>query len=266
MSRKKQTMFNKIGFLTAVFLFACSICYAQGNPIKIDSLYMIVFRVCDKHTELPLPFSAVYNKSTHEGTFTDTLGLFRIKAKPTDTLKISCLGFIPQMVELSSYNFGHLKTIQIYLNRRLFVLHAVDIKGISWKQFKTQVMNQKGPEVHSKIITLSKEFQRDLVLLCPAGGLGIPSKEDIQRAKLPALEEKSLQDEEIKKKYSKKMIEGLTGLKGDELIRFEDFCNFSHDYLYRTNGYHLIMAVLSKYDEYKQRGKNTKPFINASSD
>jgi len=263
------TMSNKIGILTALLLCSFFISKAQDKPIKLDSLYTVVCRVSDKSTDSPLPFSGIYNKNTHEGTITDTLGIFKIKARPTDTIKITCLGFIPQRLELSSYNFGRLSMIEVRLNRRLFVLRTVDIKGISWKQFKNQVMNQKPEEEHKKVVAVTKEMTYDLKTLAqfgkgPVGGGSIPlpfsDKESRQREKLPKLEEESIKDEAIRQKYSKKMIERLTGLKDDELIRFEEFCNFSRDFLYQTNEYNLIMMVLTRYDEYRIYKK--KGFFN----
>ena len=258
------TMNYKTGLFSLLFIFSFFLCKAQDKPIKLDSLYMVVGRVSDKSTDSPLPFAGIFNKSTGEGTITDTLGIFRMKAHPTDTLKITCLGFIPMKLELSSYNFGHLPMIQAHLNRRVFVLKSVDIKGISWRQFKNQVMNQKAKEEPAKIYTVSKEMAYNLKTLAqfgkgPVGGgsipLSFPDKKAIQREKVERLEGESLKNDEIKQKYSKKMVERLTGLKDDELITFEDFCNFSNEFLYRTNEYNLIMAVLSRYDEYRQLKK-----------
>lgn len=258
------TMGNKTGLISLLLVFSFFLCKAQDKPIKLDSLYMVVGRVSDKSTDSPLPFAGIFNKSTGEGTITDTLGIFRIKAHPTDTLKITCLGFIPMKLELSSYNFGHLPMVQAHLNRRVFVLKSVDIKGISWRQFKNQVMSQKAKEEPAKMYTINKELAFDLKTLAqfgkgPVGGgsipLSFPDKKAIQREKVEKLEEESIRNEEIKQKYSKKMVERLTGLKDDELIAFEDFCNFSNDFLYRTNEYNLIMVVLSRYDEFRQMKK-----------
>ncbi|MCS7297953.1 MAG: DUF5686 family protein, partial [Bacteroidia bacterium] len=44
----------------------------------------------------PIPFATIQNLRTHQGTYADLQGRFRIRAAPTDTIEVRCVGYLPR--------------------------------------------------------------------------------------------------------------------------------------------------------------------------
>ncbi len=260
---KKHTTLEKklLIFTISLLLFVV----AHGQDENRDTLIQLSGQVKIWHENKAIPFVSITNKDNYTGTITDTLGLFSIDIFKNDTIRISCIGFETTQICYRDSAFKEDFFIEIFLKRKIYQLSSIDIKGISWKQFKEQIINTQVQE--DNIPDLKKWIARsfdsyDLAALQyqrNPGGVVIPisfgGKKAKQQKKLQLLKQQAKIDKIIEEKYNVEIIKKNTNLDDDRLIRFIDFCNFSRVWLLRSNGYDIIMEIRRKYNQFK----NFKP-------
>ena len=129
--------------LAILFIFLSSVISAQTT--KINGY------VTDGETGEPLPFINVTFKNTYHGTLTDAQGYFFIESRnATDTLMISCIGYIPEYIPVKK---GIYQSVNVQLMQNNINLEEVVIKpgvnpAIALLKKITKNKEQNSPKKH----------------------------------------------------------------------------------------------------------------------
>ncbi len=253
-----------ISILTTIIVFLSVFCqvkqlWSQEDEYRLIELTGLV--KSDRENQ-PLVFATVINTSTKKGTITDTLGLFYLKVAKYDTIRVSTIGYKNYFFSLRDSVVEN-KTffVEIPLERDVVELEAVDVRALSWKQFKYQIVNmeleEEGPDVEKWLKSLFTSYELAAIAYDRnPGGIVIPfslsNKKDKQRKKVRMLERQAEVDRIIDEKFNPTIVRETTGLDGEELLDFIQWCNFSRVWLLRTNGYDIIMEIKRRYNYYKK--------------
>lgn len=215
-----------------LFLVLCSDAGAQQLLIK--------GYITEKDSTTTIPFAYVVNKKSGVGTVTSDKGYFEIKANATDTILISCIGYIArkiqakEILELASYKMHQ----GILLFAKTYNLNTVMIRPKeltqNQKSFYERAINVPQPGIRSPISALYYEY----------------SKEGRERQKLVEIYKKELFFERAEKRlayfFSVKKIDRS---KFDERA-FIMFCKLSEDMVYHANDYDFYYKVSRCFDDY----------------
>jgi hypothetical protein len=89
----------------------------------------------------------------------------------------------------------------------------------------------------------------------PIGGpfsliYSIFSKEEQAKRRLKELEKMETIRRKIRSKYNSRIVSEILGIKGKELDKFLEFCNFTDEYLLKTKKIDILQKVKKKYQEF----------------
>ncbi|MEM9389337.1 MAG: thioredoxin-like domain-containing protein [Bacteroidota bacterium] len=83
-------------FLITLFVVNLITASSMGQIIRINST------IISKETKEVIPFASIQILNTYEGTSANSLGDFSIRVNKNDSLKISCLGFVTQVIAVNN--------------------------------------------------------------------------------------------------------------------------------------------------------------------
>jgi hypothetical protein len=196
--------------------------------------------ITEKDSSTSIPFAYVVNKKTGVGTVTSDKGYFEIKANQTDTMLISCIGYMARKIaakdilELPSYKIQQ----SIILFAKTYNLNTIMIspKALSenQKSFYERFINVPTPPLTSPISALYNEF----------------SKEGRERKKLVEIYKKELFFERAERR-----LEYFFNVKKIDLSKFDErafimFCKLTEDMVTYANDYDFYYKVSRCFDEY----------------
>jgi hypothetical protein len=215
----------------------------------------------------PVEFVNIFNKQTQEGTTTNTLGYYKIKAFPGDTISFSFVGFIPYtvvvpndtlknnisfLIELS-YQTKILRTIEVigYRERPKTVLERTDNKN------RTPIkVLPSGINPNPSVGKIADGYYIDNGVFMMPGPftmlhelLGSHARQRRKIARLDARIAEMNPEEEINP-LNPEWVSELTGYEGDRLKDFMKYCFPSDEYIARVSEYELAKYVLQVYKEY----------------
>lgn len=217
----------------------------------------------------------ISNISRGKLAFTAENGKFQINSEIGDTLIISYVGFKSRKVILKGYDFQ-----LISLNPDVMELKEVRVTNLpeDENQFKRRIINQEMVEIDSFIpfgVTpgkpkgkIPKQYERETEVVFGADdqfnpSLTIPisyftkkySKK--HKAQRDYYELKASKDQLIlnQKKYNKKIVTRLTGLKEDQLMSFMSFMNLGYDFITTATDYEIAKEIIDSYKEYRAKVK-----------
>jgi hypothetical protein len=159
----KSITFNNILILFGVFLFPI---------LGFSQIITLKGYITEKDSSTSIPFAYVVNKKTGVGTVTSDKGYFEIKANPTDTMLLSCIGYIARKIaakdilELPSYKMNQ----GIILFTKTYNLNTVMIrpKALSENQKSFYSGKQKEHTLKTQLIVDLKSQK----IICLAIGKG----------------------------------------------------------------------------------------------
>lgn len=256
---KIKIIFFFITLLTAI---------SQLNAQKEDSVITIIGNLYEKKTLKPVKYAHVINTGNYYGTISDTLGNFKIKGAPGDTLLITAIGYENKIF---SYDGEYKPFIvrSIPMEEKTYMIEKVEVTPWgTYQDFKEKFLNM---EVDNPREAIHPRIWDDLqeppdTIIPPQPGLESPisliysifSREGKELRKYKELQEEKTIQEKIRSKYNREIVSEITGLENEELIRFMEFCNFSDEYLLKTRKYFILERLKEKYKEYKDSIKTQK--------
>jgi hypothetical protein len=252
--------FGRFSFLILIFYFTLLTSSAQdlveikGTILREDSLS-------------PIYGAVIFNRNSLLGTLSNKLGNFKMRVKTGDTIQITHLGFISHFIVFNNANISPDERLNIIMKIRSYELPEIDVR-------RYRIRDRKQPTVtmrRTDNITYDAgpiRFQSDgAYYLNPwsaagANSMAMPSfgipigdwnaaKREKQYAKVREEEAKDKKKKFISRKYSRDLVNRLTGLKGNELENFMNFCRPSEDIIMRINEYDLTNYILQCYDKFK---------------
>jgi hypothetical protein len=220
---------NFIVFLLLAFSLEC---IAQNTVIK--------GYITEKDSSTTIPFAYVVNKKSGVGTVTSDKGYFEIRANATDTILISCIGYIArkiaakEILELPSYKIHQ----GVILFAKTYNLNTVMISPReltqNQKNFYERFINVPAPPLTSPISALYYEY----------------SKEGRERQKLIEIYKKELFFERAERRLAY-----FFNVKKVDLSKFDErafimFCKLTEDVVNYANDYDFYYKVSRCFDDY----------------
>lgn len=242
--------------------------HAQSNFYDFD---IINGKVLDDSTGLYIPNVNIFNESKRTWDYSNEEGNFSIWADIGDTLMFSTVGYLSHVIIITDSLIT--KKLIIKLEPRAYEIGEVTIKSLKpYSKFKEDVLNLELPRTaldsitdeltqQSKEVTIKGDYEREVkeVFDREDGTLFVLSlsklssrKETKQKKALNKAVNMSEEKKIIDKKYNREIVKIFTKLTDSELTDFMIYCNFSNEFLLKTNDYDIGKAILEKFNEYKK--------------
>jgi hypothetical protein len=247
-----------------IFIFSGLIVFAGFGQQK-PSQTTIEGIVIDSLTNQVIPYAQIFNESTRESTISSISGIFKIPGLKSDTLIITALGYYGKVWIVNPKNKTDIE--KVVLTRRIYEIEPVKINNISpsYKEFKKSFLEAKPDQgliidgLPRAIPKLVPDLLDTNIISSTAFFLVHPvsyfyynfSKEEKEKRKVLYVKQEEKEQVVINQKFNRELVFKLTGLEGDDLTAFINYCNFSHKYLYNSTDYEIVEAIHRKFEEYQ---------------
>lgn len=209
--------------------------------------------VADQETKTGLPFVSIVNKRTMTGTLSSESGRYYIEALPGDTIEFSMLSYAQRQVVAP----GMSTTQDIYLQRRLFELQGVNVKGINHTKDSLATRQEYG-----RYFNYKKPGAMDVLKTLPANPITaltylVPSK---TRKRKEQFKEQLVyweKEKYIDYRYSPELVAKMTKLQSPELDTFMHKYRPGYQFLNEASEYDLLLFIKQSFEDY-QRQKGNK--------
>lgn len=231
--------------------------------VNAQQLVEITGIVLQQDSLTPLNGAAVYNKNSFLGTLTNKIGNFKMRVKPGDTLQITHLGYITYLL---IFDEAEIPKEKIYVSMKIksYELEGVSVRAyrIREKKAKEQSMRRTDNQTidMGPIHISGGPYYPGSGFYNPFGGMsiGVPigsfreARRQAQYEKIAKLIEKDKLKKFVNIKYNKKLVYQLTGLTGNDLENFMNYCKPDDKMVLQANDYDLAYFVLDCYDRWHQ--------------
>ncbi len=238
---------------TAILL----IIFFSATAMAQSDVVLYSGEVINKNTGSPIQDVHILNKNNGVVSISDEDGFFSIQVFNHHVLQFSVIGFETKIVNIQNDENSRYLHTTVKLEPKIYALRPVTIQDMqkevetvvrkpeeNWKYGKyglkltgTGAPEKVGPTLENPISLLYDWF----------------SREGKQKRKLEEL----LKEEKIAKavaaRYESDLIWEATGLYGEDLVRFKNFCNLPQSFILNSNDYDFLMAVKGCYIEYKRK-------------
>ena len=242
--------------------------WAQIDSIAEDSVIYFHARLVDSLSSEPVQLAHVVNTNFSLATITDTLGYFRIRANPGDTIQISAIGYTVTQYILDDYTTGEGTFTTLYIKPFVYSIKQVSVNQLgSYDQFKQKFLRLTASDLPKGLHpSVMKDLNEDLEGVGYSGPQAIASpvtyfymlwsKEGKSNRKLAEWMKQDEFADEIDYKFNAAMVSRVTGYEGPELNEFMEFCNFSRKFLLDANDYSIVEVILNKQKIYSKLKKD----------
>ncbi|MCF6241521.1 MAG: hypothetical protein L3J74_09280 [Bacteroidales bacterium] len=259
----------KISYFIISVLFFCSLASvkAQNHAGNDSTIYHFKGKVVNDEGNA-ISFAHIIDLRRGHATISDTSGRFHLPVMRNDSIRISAIGYQVKYVSLRRYiPVKDSIKLTVVMKKKIYDVATVDIYQIRWQVFKAEFMETEVEEdkiaENIKIWMNSLFPEGELRMLYQSGKVGftIPytSKDEKQRKKVKAMERRF---NIIQPKFNDKLITELTGLKGEDIKDFIDYCNFQEGFLLYATEYEIAEAIQNKWNQYKKVMEFRREFNN----
>ncbi len=268
---------NKTGLSIIICCLFCYVSVFAQTTSKPTSL-SISGRVVDIKTNKHIPFVSIAVKRTGLGTISDTLGVFHLRVQQDDTLTFSALGYhaktwaLPCVFGTENPPFFHIE-----LKEKSYKLKEVNVYAFgTYEQFRNSFIHLKLEEknpINSSIYQALKPYMRRVgeknpvplylrpkmdnlnvlnAIFRPASFVYCAlSKKERAKRKMSRYIKDAPRRKIIAEKYNAKVVADITGLKGEELIRFMEFFGAKTKRITpQTPDYEVTKEIMEAYQLY----------------
>ncbi|MCW3462814.1 carboxypeptidase-like regulatory domain-containing protein [Chitinophaga nivalis] len=205
--------------------------------------------VVDQETKTGLPFVSIVNRRTLTGSLSNENGRYFIEAMPGDTLDFSMLSYSTRQLIAPGMSTSQ----DIYLQKRLFELQGVNIKGKNYKKDSLALRDEYG-----RYFNYKKPGAMDVLKTLPANPITalsylVPSK---ARKRKEQFHEQLLYWEKekfIDYRYSPELVQKMTQLQSPELDSFMYKYRPGYQFLNNASEYDLMLYIKESFNEYKKK-------------
>jgi len=234
---------KKIIYILLLCYFYGATLYAQDKPIQ-----GIVF---DMNSKQRLTRVYIYNTRTGEGFYNTTKGEFKTNARAGDVLVAALQGYGVDTIGVHSGN-----TVLFYLKRNSIQLQEVVVRDSTLSP--ADQLKAKQEEYSS---AYSKGNVKNVLTTGGSnggGGAGLSinalytllSREGRNARLLQKIIERDYRDAMIDYRFTKTIINRVTGLNGDKLIDFKQQYKPGYYFILQANDYDLIEYITKSYASY----------------
>jgi len=237
--------------------------HAQGSRMSGGPILVQGFTLQSDSVTIA-PYVTVTNKRSRFGTISADNGYFSVQAQRGDTLEFSAVNFQTAVYVVPVYYAADRIGVRAVMNTKTYQLNEVVVRPYTEKQFKKDFLALQLPddEPDLQLPVLPR-------LATPSGiaqsgvGVGVAvtgpltalydrfSREGKSKRKLAKL----LANDQRKKMYDAKVNPGfvsrVTGLSGDELTKFMQYCKLAEDFVIEANEYDVAMALQTCLKSFK---------------
>ncbi|MHC1702564.1 MAG: hypothetical protein AB9846_01530 [Tenuifilaceae bacterium] len=246
--------------LFSVLFFAISL--IEAKAVRQDTIPVINFRAVDAITGTPVEMAHVINLNKRVGTIADMLGYFKLPVTVGDTISITSLGYFG----ITFFSWGQYKKDSTFYTIKLQP-RSYHLKELQFSWFKdydkflrgvSQLKIERTKE-EEQLENISDYFNRAIRKMAlvdlPKGTSGIGFGKDWlqkQNEKLIEKLEKERQQRVIERKYSAGIVSALTGLTGNEVHWFMEYCALTDEFLLKASDYEIQERVMDKFKGYNK--------------
>jgi len=201
-------------------------------------------------------FAHVVNLRSRQGTISDTSGVFSMPVLLNDTLRISAVGFYTKLLPVTDSLLSSLN-MRIEIIKQIIQLQDVDIKGLSWKQFKKEIIEMELPfdpmqnYIANNFVDAQQRWMREPPPMTSGIVFTYTTNLGKQREKIRELEQIRQEEKVIERKFNMELIKKVSGLSGEKLEKFGKTCRFEHYWLLYSTEYEIIMRIKWKLKLFK---------------
>lgn len=218
----------------------------------------------------PIYAAIIYNKNSFLGTISNRNGNFKMRVKVGDTLQITHIGFVTSLVIFDHLNFDPSEKLRINMKVRSYELPTIDVRRYrirergNQKPFSLRRTDNIVYDLATQLYESANPYYYNpassgIPGAMPSFGLFIPDFKQIKRQaqldKIAALEKKDNLRKYVKYKYSKPLVNKLTGLTGNELENFMNFCKLTDKTILESSEYEMTYLILECYNKFIQENE-----------
>lgn len=182
------------------------------------------------------------------GTLSNESGRFYIEALPGDTLEFSMLSYVQKILIVPGMSTSQ----EVYMQKRLFELQGVNVKGRNYTRDSIAMRNEYG-----RYFDYKKPGAMDVLKTLPANPITalsylVPSK---ARKRKEQFHEQLLYWEKekfIDNRYSPELVGRMTKLQSPELDSFMYRYRPGYQFLNSASDYDLLLYIKQSFEEYKK--------------
>lgn len=262
-------------FIIILFLSAHAF-QSNAQSFLQDSIVSISGLIYSSKTNEAISNATVTIKRSRKGVICDSTGVFHLQIQDQDTLVISALGYemkewpVPVILNPDFPPFFRIKLQDIS-----YMLKEVDIYALgTWDEFKDEFVKAKVKEKNP----INKDIGKQLAPYNTKKPDPVPaqyrpkidkkmgvvdaifrptdflhnklSKKEKTKKKLSKLIKSESKNKKISSKYNAEIVSNATGLEGDELVAFMEFCGKKIHVSENSRDYDVMKQILDLYKEY----------------
>jgi len=258
----------RLAFIALPILFIGSLSVSG----QLDSIGTGIFSgtIVDDSLGYSIPSVHLWNESSRMGSVSNASGEFKIRAGNQDTIVFSAIGYYSQVLLASpALNEG----VVVKLKQKKYKINELVVRRFhSYESFIYQVVHHEIPE--SEISEMKEQMDITLTLAAVEADWERNAKEKLENPGFStalgplenpnkAFREKTWRMEKrrrvIEAKFSREMVAEITQLQNEELTEFIALCNFSEDYLFKTELPAIIEDIYAILDDYQSRRDTIPP-------
>ena len=242
---------QKTGFFLLLSLTINTL-FAQFNKVEISA------KILSEKDSSAIGFVHIINLTTKHGVISDYNGHFNFTVNETDTLKFSVLGY--EHIKL----VGNIIPKTIYLTPKNYELEEFTVIPYKdYEEFKEAFINliliDSSIQMNQSIIM----FGEDLYLYRNNGRFGIVieggisklydyfSKHGKSKMRYEELMARDRYKSYLATKYNNLVVASATPLTDkSEIEAFMKYCDFTDEFISKSNDYEIIKEIQVKYKEY----------------
>lgn len=261
---------SKIGLKTGLNIIVFLFLFLESGVGISQTEYALEGRLFSSVDSSFVPASNIYTLPGKYGTISDQSGYFYMRITEKDTLYISTIGFMTQIIACKALIAEEKFRLQVFLEPKTYQLKQVDIVSfMTYEEFKVEILNLPLKEEQPLDFSFESSLYAQLLRAPASGNFGIGingvltglsdrfSKEGKQRIKLAQLKAEEKKNDYIFSKFNPYMVQRATGMTDEEeIVDFMIFCAFSEFFLLNATDEELRLATLKKFEYYRRYHKN----------
>lgn len=230
---------------------------------------LLTGQVRDMTTGHALPSVHVINLRDSSATISDLRGIFRIPVQTGDSVAYSSIGFTERVFFIDD-SLLSVNPFYVRLAPKVYQLGEVTVNPLGSKaQFRKEFMELDLADEQLEIQGVINNVERDFPVwedadeikkikyaLSPVSYLyynfNKHAKARQEYRKLVATDHKR---DEARAKFDTLAVSKYTGLEGDSLLLFMNFCALTDAFLYKASAYDIMLVVQKKYAQFTSVAK-----------
>jgi len=257
---------------------------SSATRIENDSIISISGQIVTRTGLSPIPLAHLLIKGKRSGQICDSLGIFHLQVKQSDTLIISALGFktqewpIPFIFDTTLPSF-----FQIPLEKMAYLLQEVDVFALgTWDEFKadfrkleikddyvlnSQITKELAPFQTKKPNIVPPQYRQKIekftfihALFAPTDFLFAKlSRSEKRKKKITKMIREEWRIRKLSQYYTSEIVTANTGLEDEALEEFMAFCGPKLEITEITSQYDILEQIVNNYKDYIELKKNGMP-------